>query len=213
MMHSGLASCARTVLERACLDRQTEIIEHLVSHRLRSLIGWAAGLIARYHVADRAFAAEDAVQDSLLTLWRAARGGKIDWMATEEQLLKLVRHKLAQEVLHELAREGRSKRGGGRATASCHTRTSSSRHLLRHLHAIDSCAAPVEEQAIAQEELAATLQLVGQDDPSLRAVATKKAEGFTHREIASVLGLPLWSVEQKVRVIKGIVASSGHGLL
>jgi hypothetical protein len=44
-------------------------------------------------------------------------------------------------------------------------------------------------------------------DPVLRTIATKKADGFSHREIAGQLRMGLSSVEERVRLVKALLAT------
>jgi DNA-directed RNA polymerase specialized sigma24 family protein len=41
----------------------------------------------------------------------------------------------------------------------------------------------------------------------LRTIATKKADGFSHREIAGQLRMGLSSVEERVRLVKALLAT------
>jgi DNA-directed RNA polymerase specialized sigma24 family protein len=131
--------------------------------------------------------------------------GKIGPIATEEELVKLVRHKLAQSVLHERARENAQKRRdpatvrGGRPEAVC--------HLDSEIEPVDRQALSPDEQAIADEVVECWLLLLDCHDPTLRAIATRKSDGFNHREIAAQLGVGLSTVEHRLRVIRTILVS------
>jgi RNA polymerase sigma factor (sigma-70 family) len=212
MMDTDPMTHVAVVLDRPAAGNIREAIEQIAPLRLRSLVGRATRLIARYHVADPAFDAEDTVQAAFLNLCRALHDGRIDPMEDEEQTLKILRHVLDQEVLDERAREGALKRRGGRSGTSQAGQASNTGTVDADFDVIDSHTLPADEQVIAQEEVDATLENLALLDPSLRAVAAKKAEGFTHREIAGLLGLPLSAVERRVRAIKAFLGPAGAGL-
>ncbi len=202
-MDSNPLSHVAKALDRQAFAQQIQSIEEVVPARLGAFVAWAQRLIDRHHVVDRAFAAEDAVQDALLKLWRAAKSGKINSAETEEQLVKLLRHTLDQEVLDERDREHTHKRGGAAMPEG--VRASAARPVDAELEAIDSHARPPEEQVIAQDAVERLLWLLDAHDPSLRTVAKGIADGFTHREIAALLGLSLRAVDQRARRIKAIL--------
>jgi hypothetical protein len=124
-------------------------IEQFATRRHETLAVWAERLIHRCRVADPAFGSEDATQDALFTLWRAINDGKIGPIATEEELVKLVRHKLAQSVLHERARENTHKRYDPAAVQG--DQTGALRQLDAEIEPIDPHALRPDEQAIANE--------------------------------------------------------------
>ena len=193
-MDSDPSSLVTIVLDSHAFAHQVEAIEHFVPHCLDRLVGLAEHLIHQYHVDDPAFGADDAVQEALLKLWKAVKARKIYTAELDEVLEKLVSHKLNQKVLDERAREGRRKRGGPGA-----------RHLDADFEAIESHAPPPDEQVIAEDEVEWLLGELGLQDPSLRVVAVRKADGFTHSEIAAELGRPLSVLERQVRLIKAIL--------
>jgi DNA-directed RNA polymerase specialized sigma24 family protein len=120
-------------------------------------------------------------------------------------LAKIVRHKLNQEVLDERAREDARKRGG--ADITHRGQQSAIRQADVDLDLIASHAIPPDEQAIAGEGVELRLRRLDLSGQSLRAVAEKLADEFTHREIAHLLNMPLSAVHKKVRQIKTILAA------
>ncbi len=105
-MNNDLSAYVTITLDRTGSTHHNDAIEHLVSDRLTMLIAWAERRIGLYQLADPAFGAEDAVQDALFKLWRAAKRGTIDLSdEAEEQSMKVFRHALDQEVLDYRDRE------------------------------------------------------------------------------------------------------------
>ena len=119
----GDHSCMVTiVLDARAFGHQIEALEHLVPERRASLVAWAVRLFRRYGVVDPAFDADDAVQIALLKVFQALKLGKIDLVESEEDLLKLLRHKLIQRVLSERRSEHTRKRGGSARPMGSRTR-------------------------------------------------------------------------------------------
>jgi RNA polymerase sigma factor (sigma-70 family) len=180
------------------------VIEEFATRRHGTLAIWAERLIHRCHVVDPAFGADDAMQDALFTLFRAMNDGKIGSFETEEELVKLLRHKLAQSVLHEQDRENTHKRRC--ADTIQRGRPGVVHHLDDEIEPIDPHAPRPDEQAIAAEAVERWLRLLDRHDLALRPVATRKADGFNHREIAAQLGISLSTVEHRLRMIRTILA-------
>jgi hypothetical protein len=88
---------------------------------------------------------------------------------------------------------------------SRHVTGTHARHVDIDLDGIGSHALSPDEQLVAEDGLEWRLKRLDLRDPSLRAVAVKIAEGFTHREIAALLNQPPWVVHEKVRLIKTIL--------
>jgi DNA-directed RNA polymerase specialized sigma24 family protein len=204
MMDSDSSALATMVYDTHRSAGQREVIEQFVPARRDALVGRAEQLIGKCHVVDAALSAEDLVQDTLLHYWEACASGGFTSIGTEEALNKIVRHILNQEVLDERTRENARKRGG--AGNGQHGARSAMRRADADLDAIDSHTPAPDEQAIAAESIELTLRRLDRHDPSLRAVAVKIAERFTHHEIAEHLKCPLWVVHAKVRSIKRILA-------
>ena len=194
---------ATIVVDSQVFADQALAIEHFAPLLHGGLLLLARRRIHRCHVVDAAFGADDALEEAHLTLLEAMRSGKIDSIETEEGFAKLVRHKLHQAVLHERAREGRRRRGGS-GSANRHV-VPAVRDLDADLEAIASHTPPPDEQLIADDGVERRLALLEVQDHSLRVVAEKKADGFTHRQIAAHLGLPLSAVNRMVRQIQAIL--------
>src|SRR5262249_31767589 len=158
MMDSDPACHVTIVFDRPAVAHPREAIEHFVPPRLVSLLGWADRLIDRYDIASPAFDAEDAVQDTLLTLWQAAKAGKVYSIRTDEEFVKLSRHKLDQEVLDERARQEARKRGGAGASAARAGRAPIILHVDEDFDAVDPRAPSPDEHIIAQEEVERRLE-------------------------------------------------------
>jgi DNA-directed RNA polymerase specialized sigma24 family protein len=204
-MHDDLSSLTTMVFDTHRFTDQADAMERFVPSHRGKLIGWAERLIDKYHVVDAALSAEDLLQDTLLHCWQAIASGGITVIETPEQLAKVVRHKLNQEVLDERAREDARKRGGAGITHR--NQQSAVRQADVDLDSINSHALPPDQEVIANECIERRLTRLDLHDPSLRAVAVRLADEFTHREIAHLLNMPLSAVHEKVRQIKIILAA------
>jgi DNA-directed RNA polymerase specialized sigma24 family protein len=203
LMDSDHSSLVTVILDTQAVTYPARAVEDFVALHIATLLDWAGGAIRRHRVSDPAFGAADALQEALLMTLEAMKGGKVGSMDTEEDVVRLFRHKLAHAVLRERARADARKRGG---SGSAGWRVSrAARDSDVDLDAIGSHTPPPEEQAIVTEEVERRLTLLDQHNPGLRAVAVKKAEGFTHEEIAGQLGGSLSTVERQVRRIKAIL--------
>jgi DNA-directed RNA polymerase specialized sigma24 family protein len=111
--------------------------------------------------------------------------------------VKSMDYELKQEVLKERAREDTRKRGGA-----------SLRRVDVDLEAINSHTMSSEERVLAEEGVEAWLTRLYRRDPLLRAIATRKSDGFNCHEIAAELGLPLRAVEYGITLIKAILTRS-----
>ena len=198
-------SCLVTlVFDARAREPRLHAIADFVARHHGVLVALAKPLIRRYHLVDPSFGAEDAAQDALLELCQALGDGKTYPIETEEELMKLLRHLLNHQVLDERAREDAGKRGG---RVACQDGAASAvRHLGADFDTIDVHAAPPDEQLIAAEEVERRLSRLAQHDSALRAIATRKADGFNHREIAVQLGLTVSTIEHRVQAIKTILA-------
>ena len=198
--HSWLAT---VVLDTQAFALHVEVIEHLASEGFAGLSNKAKRLRQRYHVADAAFDADDAVQAVLLKIFRALKDAKLNALEEDEELMRLLMHELNQRILVELERERARKRGGlGPLPGGRH---STLHHVDVDLEAIDSSDSAPDVRVSAQDEVEALLQLLDRRDPGLRIVATMKTDGFTHKEIAAHLGVSLPTVDYRVGVIKEVL--------
>jgi RNA polymerase sigma factor (sigma-70 family) len=195
MMDSDFSGLATFVLDTQLVEHQSQAIDRFLPDHLHTLASSAKRFMHRWNVADPAFSAEDAVQDALVELWRAAKNGKLAAIETAEGLVRLLIHKLKQEVLDEREREETLKRGGPKSYRD-----------VADLEAIDSRTVSPEEQALGAETLEIWLMRLQKRDPVLRAIATKMSDGLSCREIAEGLGLPERAVEYDITVIKAILA-------
>jgi DNA-directed RNA polymerase specialized sigma24 family protein len=184
-----------------------DAIDCVVPDEHGPLVGWARGLIKRYHVNDPAFGPEDAVQNALLKLWKAACDGKISLVQTDAQLVRLLRRKLDQDILDERDREITSKRTGPGAVHDAHCSAGSRGDV--ELDAIDSHGHPADDVLTAEDEFQWMLGRLRALDPTLDLIASAIVDGLTHREIAAKLGQSIWAVERKVRLIKAVLSKLG----
>jgi RNA polymerase sigma factor (sigma-70 family) len=205
-MNNDLSAYTTITLDRPGLTHHNQAIEHLVSDRLAMLIAWAERRIGLYRLVDPAFGAEDAVQDALFKLWRAAKRGKIHLSETDDQSMKVFLRALEQEILDGRDRERARKRFGA-ATPADVARVWDVRHVeAEELDRTDPHAPRPDDQVIAIDSVEQSLLLLDTHDPSLRAVAMWLADGCTHREIATRLGRSTFAVKRQVRRIKAILA-------
>jgi DNA-directed RNA polymerase specialized sigma24 family protein len=182
---------------------QAGAVDHCIAHCRGILMGSARKLIARYHLADPAFDADDAVQGAVLKSLQAIAAGKVAAVETNEQALKLTLHKLTQEAFHEREREQAQKRGANVTSRVAHGRPDEDPDA--ELDVVDLRVEPPDARAIAADELEWLLKWLDARDRSLRPVAVAMAQQLTQQEIVARLGLSAGAVDHKVRLIRTIL--------
>jgi DNA-directed RNA polymerase specialized sigma24 family protein len=147
---------------------------------------------ARLHSAPRRAADEEDVALSAFdSFCRGAGQGRFPHLDDRDDLWRLLVTITARKVLHLRRDEARKKRGGG---------------LAPRLGASDELEQVVGQEptpefaAQVAEECRRLLDSLG--DPTLRAVALWKMEGYTSEEIAARLDCAPRTVERKLRLIR-----------
>ena len=203
-MVSDLPPHVTVVLDPRTPTGQLHLIGRLFRRHRGSLAVRARHLIHLRHITDPAFGADDAVQLAVTKVVRASVRGKLDSHATEEQLLRILRRALKQEVLDEQGREHAFRRKG---PVKPDANASRSVHLAAtELDVVDTHARLPEDEVAAADSLEQALAVLDAHDPTLRRVAIGLAFRLTRREIAAALGISRSAIDQKVHVIKAVLA-------
>ena len=170
----------------------------------RRLVGLARGKLEGSP--RRAADEEDVALSAFGSLCRGAEGGRFPHLLDRGSLWQLLVAITAHKALDLRRREGRQKRGGGRVLDEAGLSDPA-----------DSDGVGLE-QVLGREptpEFAAQLAeeferlLAGLDDPTLRAVAVARLDGFTVEEIAARLGCAPRTVERKLQVIRSLWSAEG----
>jgi RNA polymerase sigma factor (sigma-70 family) len=202
-MDSDSTSLVTNVLDSRSHAGHGEAIENFMASGLVAVPGLAWHMIHRYHAVDPAFGADDALQSAFLKLWRAFKAGKFESVETEADFAKLFLRMLNQKMLDERARQRGHKSGVPGANDG--DRRAAMNDLDDDFDAVDSPAPSADEQVMGNDRVEWMLGLLAIEDPSLRLVAIKKVEGYTHEEIACLLGQSLSTVERRVHRVKVIL--------
>lgn len=137
---------------------------------------------------------EDVALSVFDSFFRRAEGGQFPQLQDRGDLWQLLFVLTVRKAINHVHHAGRKSRGGGQVRS------------LADLDAIDSELAgddPSPEFAAQMtEQFHNLLEQLG--DPTLRAVALWKLEGYTNREIAQSLGCVEQTVERKLRAIRQV---------
>lgn len=132
---------------------------------------------------------EDVALSAFDSFCRGATGGKFADALGRDRLWPLLVHIICQKAADKIAHDRCAKRGG-RATHD----------EARPLDALTAPDLPPDLLAQLADDFAALLDRL--PDPSLRAVAVLKFEGYTTDEVARRLGCGLRTVERKLLLIR-----------
>jgi DNA-directed RNA polymerase specialized sigma24 family protein len=147
---------------------------------------------ARLHSAPRRSADEEDVALSAFdSFCRGAGQGRFPHLDDRDDLWRLLVTITARKVYHLRRDEGRKKRGGGAAPSFA---------ASAELEQVVGQEPTPEFAAQVAEECRRLLDSLG--DPTLRAVALWKMEGYTSEEIAVRLDCAPRTVERKLRLIR-----------
>ena len=180
----------------------TRLIGHLKDgHRETSQQLWEAyfGRLVRLAQARLRGAArtaadeEDVVVSVFDSFFRRAELGQFPQLQDRDDLWKLLFVLTVRKAINHVHHEGRQSRGGGRIRSLTDLENLDAREMM--------CIEPSPELAAQMtEECQNLLDRLG--DPTLRAVAIWKMEGYTNREIAHKLDCVEQTVERKLRSIR-----------
>lgn len=176
------------------------------AHRLwesffRRLVGLARGKLEGSP--RRAADEEDVALSAFGSLCRGAEGGRFPHLLDRDGLWQLLVAITSHKAHDQRRREERQKRGGGRVLDEAALADSDEAGLEQVLGR-DPTPEFAAQFAEEFERLLASL-----DDPTLRAVALAKLDGFTNEEIADRLGCAPRTVERKLQVIRSLWSPEG----
>jgi DNA-directed RNA polymerase specialized sigma24 family protein len=138
---------------------------------------------------------EDVALSAFDSFCRAAREDRFPELADRDDLWRLLVVLTERKAIDAVRRQGRAKRGGGRAAGG------------PALAALAGREPTPEFAALVAEECERLLGLL--DDDALRTLALLKLEGYANGEIAERLGCALRTVERKLAVIRGLWGGEG----
>lgn len=161
-------------------------LKYLVKDRLRSQLG---------SLSDE----EDLALDSLSEMFKGLLDGKYPSLDNREEFWRLLVTVASRNVIDEINRENRLKRGGGKVF---HESAFSSLHD-ENAALFEQIASTVEApdvQLMITERCTELLESL--TDEGLQAIAIMKTAGSTNQEVADALGLSLRSVERRLAEIR-----------
>jgi DNA-directed RNA polymerase specialized sigma24 family protein len=136
---------------------------------------------------------EDVVVSVFDSFFRRAELGQFPQLRDRDDLWKLLFVLTVRKAINHIKHEGRQSRGGGHIRSLADLEELNAGELV--------CIEPSPELAAQMtEECQNLLEQLG--DPTLRAVAIWKMEGYTNREIADKLDCVEQTVERKLRSIR-----------
>ncbi len=162
-------------------------LKYLIKERLRDQIR---------PVADE----EDVALDSLAEMFRGLLEGKYPSLDSREAFWRLLVAVGSRNVIDEINRENRQKRGAGRVYHESAFESPSEDSSALFEKIASSTQAPDVQVMIAER---CTALLESLPEKSLQAIAVKKTSGATNQEIADSMGIGLRSVERKLAEIRG----------
>jgi RNA polymerase sigma factor (sigma-70 family) len=130
---------------------------------------------------------EDVALSAFQSFWQAAVAGRFPRLENRDDLWQLLVMHTARKAIAQRRYAQRQKRHGTVSDAMLH-------EVVGNEPAPDFAAAVVDEFQQLMNRLG---------DETLCAIALKKLEGWTNREIAEQVGCSLRSVERKLAVIRG----------
>ena len=167
----------------------------------RRLVGLARGKLEGS--SRRAADEEDVALSAFGSLCRGAEGGRFPHLLDRDSLWQLLAAITSHKAYDLRRREERQKRGGGRVLDEAALADSNEAGLEQILgrDPTPEFAAQIAEEF---ERLLTSL-----DDPTLRAVALAKLDGYSNEEIAARLGCAPRTVERKLQVIRSLWSAEG----
>ena len=142
---------------------------------------------------------EDMALESLAEMFRGLLEGKYPSLDSRESFWRLLVTVSTRNVLDEINRANRQKRGSGRVYHES-AFESSSEHSTALFEQIASSTKAPDVQLMITERC--TTMLESLTDKSLQAIAIMKTSGATNQEIADSLQIGLRSVERKLAEIR-----------
>ena len=148
---------------------------------------------------------EDVALQSFTELFRGLKRGQYPALENRDSLWRLLVTVAGRNVIDEVNRESRLKRGGGKVMLESSLSTDDSENFLDNLA---SSEASPEVHAMVTERCADLLESL--EDPELQAIAVMKMSGLNNQEIANSLGKGNRTIERRLADIRSLWGSSGH---
>jgi len=142
---------------------------------------------------------EDLALESLAELFQGLIQGKYPGLDNRESVWRLLVTVASRNVLDEVNRENRMKRGSGRVFNESDL-ASGDQDLSGPFTKVPSGTEPPDVKLMIAERCAELLESLG--DKELQAIVLMKAAGFTNPEVAEGLDIGLRSVERRLSEIR-----------
>jgi RNA polymerase sigma factor (sigma-70 family) len=169
-------------------------LKYLMKDRLRDQL---------HQVADE----EDVALESLAEMFRGLVEGKYPSLDSRESFWRLLVTVASRNVLDEINRENRQKRGSGRVYHESAFSSPSDDSTALFEQIASSTQAP-DVQLMITERCTSLLESL--TDKSLQAIALMKTSGATNQEVADSLQIGLRSVERKLAEIRSRWKNTQH---
>lgn len=176
-------------------DKGADFLWSRFSTRLEELVRSRLHPTQR-HVADE----EDVVLESLTELFRGLLNGKFTEVSNRSEFWRLLVTVASRNVIDQVNRENRQKRGGGRVQNEAEIARSNGNHQGSFLDQVPSTLPTPEIQAMITERCTYLLESLSNNE--LRTIAVARAAGSTNQEVAENLGVSLRSVERRLAEIR-----------
>ena len=161
-------------------------LKHLVKDRLHSRL---------QAVSDE----EDVALDTLAELFQGLLNGKYPGLDNRRSVWRLLVTVASRNVLDEIKKGQRLKRGGGRVYNESALNGDDDQNAGVFARMPSSGDAPDVQVMIAER---CTEMLESLEDETLQAIALLKTSGSSNQEVADALGLSLRSVERRLQEIR-----------
>ncbi len=142
---------------------------------------------------------EDVALDSLSELFRGLLDGKYPSLDSREAFWRLLVTVSTRNVIDEINKEKRLKRGGGKVFPESTFSTLEDESAALFEQIASSTEAPDVQMMISER---CTELLESLSDEQLQAIAIMRTAGTTNQEIADSLGMSLRSVERRLAEIR-----------
>lgn len=140
---------------------------------------------------------EDVALESLSELFKGLLEGKYASLENRDSLWRLLVTVASRNVVDEVNKENRLKRGGGQVKRETEFAGDDTAALFDN---IASSASAPDVQLMITERCAELLESLA--DAKLQSIAVMKTAGFSNQEVANSLGLSLRSVERRLGEIR-----------
>lgn len=142
---------------------------------------------------------EDLALDSLAELFKGLLVGQYETLGNREEFWRLLVVVASRNVIDEINREGRLKRGAGKVFGETSLLTVDDDQAA-FFERIASSELPPDVQLMITEQVARLLETL--PDGDLQTIALMKASEATNQEISAALGISLRTVERRLKEIR-----------